>query len=143
MLAFGCLYAAANVVIFFVVLAQVRFISLLPCSVLLPSASLRFALRLRGSLSPFGLTGCAGSLCSVSLLRVARSTPCRAQSVVVLSTTCASMRRVPSVSQYIKLVENKTLAVSLWAPWAKAFGNLLDFNCAMLVVPVLRTLIKG
>jgi hypothetical protein len=59
---------------------------------------------------------------------------------VCLHSACRSFC---SAAQYIKLVENKTLAVSLWAPWAKAFGNLLDFNCAMLVVPVLRTLIKG
>ncbi len=32
--------------------------------------------------------------------------------------------------------------LSGWAPWAKAFGTFLDFNCSMIVVPVLRTMIR-
>ena len=47
----------------------------------------------------------------------------------------------PFVVQYINLVRNG-LAVSMWAPWAKAFGNVLDFNCAIIVLPVSRTVIK-
>ena len=36
--------------------------------------------------------------------------------------------------------ENERL--SQYAPLAKAFGNFLDFNCAIIVVPVLRTMIR-
>jgi NADPH oxidase len=29
-----------------------------------------------------------------------------------------------------------------WAPWAKGFGALLDLNCALILLPVLRTIIR-
>eukprot|EP00457_Paulinella_chromatophora_P002090 gb/GEZN01002094.1/.p1 GENE.gb/GEZN01002094.1/~~gb/GEZN01002094.1/.p1 ORF type:complete len:821 (+),score=43.14 gb/GEZN01002094.1/:95-2557(+) len=32
-----------------------------------------------------------------------------------------------------------TQRLSQWGPFAKAFGNLLDFNCSLLLLPVLRT----
>lgn len=32
--------------------------------------------------------------------------------------------------------------LSSFGPWAKAFGNLLDLNCAIIVVPVLRSIIR-
>eukprot|EP01006_Ploeotia_vitrea_P037004 TRINITY_DN66080_c5_g1_i8.p1 TRINITY_DN66080_c5_g1~~TRINITY_DN66080_c5_g1_i8.p1 ORF type:complete len:796 (-),score=441.02 TRINITY_DN66080_c5_g1_i8:116-2233(-) len=32
--------------------------------------------------------------------------------------------------------------LSGWAPLAKAFGNFLDFNCAIIVLPVCRTVIR-
>ena len=32
--------------------------------------------------------------------------------------------------------------LSTWAPWAKGFGGVLDLNCALIVLPVCRTLIR-
>ena len=32
--------------------------------------------------------------------------------------------------------------LSGYAPFAKAFGNLLDFNCAIILVPVARTVLR-
>lgn len=32
--------------------------------------------------------------------------------------------------------------LSNWAPWAKGFGHLLDLNCAIIVLPVCRTLLR-
>ena len=32
--------------------------------------------------------------------------------------------------------------LSPWAPWAKGFGGLLDLNCALIVMPVCRTIIR-
>lgn len=33
--------------------------------------------------------------------------------------------------------------LSDWAPWAKGFGGCLDLNCALIVVPVLRTILRS
>ena len=32
--------------------------------------------------------------------------------------------------------------LSQYGPWAKGFGAMLDLNCAMIVVPVSRTLLR-
>jgi hypothetical protein len=32
--------------------------------------------------------------------------------------------------------------LSNWGPWAKGFGAMLDLNCAMILVPVLRTMLR-
>lgn len=32
--------------------------------------------------------------------------------------------------------------LSVYAPWAKACGNCLNFNCALILVPVLRMLLR-
>ena len=32
--------------------------------------------------------------------------------------------------------------LSAWAPWAKGFGGVLDLNCALIVLPVCRTIIR-
>ncbi len=32
--------------------------------------------------------------------------------------------------------------LSNWGPWAKGFGSLLDLNCAIIVLPVSRTLLR-
>lgn len=34
------------------------------------------------------------------------------------------------------------LRISDWGPWAKGFGSLLDLNCAIIVLPVSRTLLR-
>ena len=31
--------------------------------------------------------------------------------------------------------------LSMWTPWAKAFGQVLNFNCSMIIVPILRNLL--
>jgi NADPH oxidase len=46
-----------------------------------------------------------------------------------------------AIHTWVPLAAAKGL--SGWAPLAKAFGNLLDFNCAMIVVPVLRTCLRA
>ena len=33
-------------------------------------------------------------------------------------------------------------APTSWVPWAKAFGQLLNFNCALIVLPVLRSFLR-
>uniref|UniRef100_A0A7S2R8R2 FAD-binding FR-type domain-containing protein n=1 Tax=Mucochytrium quahogii TaxID=96639 RepID=A0A7S2R8R2_9STRA len=38
--------------------------------------------------------------------------------------------------------DNEFDCVSYFAPWAKAFGQTLNFNCALLLVPVLKTFIR-
>eukprot|EP00499_Haloplacidia_sp_CaronLabIsolate_P010486 CAMPEP_0196776414 /NCGR_PEP_ID=MMETSP1104-20130614/4613_1 /TAXON_ID=33652 /ORGANISM="Cafeteria sp., Strain Caron Lab Isolate" /LENGTH=852 /DNA_ID=CAMNT_0042146585 /DNA_START=20 /DNA_END=2578 /DNA_ORIENTATION=- len=35
-----------------------------------------------------------------------------------------------------------TKSLSDWAPWAKACGQLLNFNCALIALPVVRSVIK-
>lgn len=38
--------------------------------------------------------------------------------------------------------DNEELVPTGWAPWAKGFGATLDLNCALILLPVLRTMIR-
>lgn len=40
------------------------------------------------------------------------------------------------------LNDNKEYVPTGWAPFAKAFGALLDLNCALILLPVVRTLLR-
>lgn len=47
-----------------------------------------------------------------------------------------------ALARWIEINNNLDKKLSGWAPWAKAFGNLLDLNCAIIVLPVSRTVIR-
>lgn len=48
------------------------------------------------------------------------------------------------LAEWIDKNRNATpdMKLSYWAPLAKGFGNMLNFNCSLLLVPVLRTIIR-
>ncbi len=54
-----------------------------------------------------------------------------------------SMDSKPRTAPFTLLCDPEGVALSVWGPWAKGFGNVLDFNCSIILVPVLRTILRA
>lgn len=70
---------------------------------------------------------------------------------IVFASTYVLINLILAIDQYIRwsaLVNaclanpRNTLCASQWAPFAKVFGQLLNFNCALVLIPVIRGIIR-
>lgn len=69
--------------------------------------------------------------------------------IILYQTWSATVRGAPAkyaecLGRDPENLEGKCLPpLSHWAPWAKTFGGLLNLNCALLLLPVLRGLLRA
>lgn len=63
-------------------------------------------------------------------------------SLILFFDALARWQRTVSAQQNSSDPAMRDKALSGWAPWAKACGQLLNFNCALIGLPVIRSVVK-